>query len=100
MRLDVQGCVAVPATVTLPGTIASAAGGVGTVVPGTLLTVGMPVSSVRPVASVIANVRFWKHPPLVMTSNPPPFTSTGTPTRLTRSGKLTCTRYGGVPPKM
>ena len=58
------------AAVTAFGTIVSAGGG-GSAVPNTLLAVG-GVSTVRPAASVIANVRFVKHVPLVVIVNPPP----------------------------
>ena len=63
-----------------------AVGGVGVAVPGTLSTIGRPVVSVRPVASVTANVSPVKHEPLVITSKPPPFTGTGEPTSVTASG--------------
>jgi hypothetical protein len=51
-------------------------GGGGSAVPNTLLAVG-GVSSVRPAASVIANVRPVKHVPLVVIVKPPPLRCTG-----------------------
>ena len=58
--------------------------------PTTLLAVG-GVSSVRPDASVIANVSPVKQVPLVMIVNPPPLRKTGTPASVMAVGKFVAT---------
>ncbi len=70
--------------------VTTSAGGGGSAVPKTLSTVG-GVSSVRPAASVIANVRPVKHWPVGEMENPPPLTGTGEPKMLTAVGKLVWT---------
>src|SRR5881296_3323140 len=79
--------------------VMSSGGGGGAAVPTTLSTVG-GVRSVRPAASVIANVRPVKQVPLGITVNPPPLASTGIPTSVTAVGKFVTTVYGGVPPNI
>ena len=71
--------------------------GAGAAVPNTLLAVG-GVSSVRPAASVIANVNPVKHVPFVVIVNAPPLLNTDAPLMLIAVGKLVAIVYGGVPP--
>jgi hypothetical protein len=61
--------------------------GAGAAVPNAFVAVG-GVSSVRPAASVIANVRPVKHVPFVVIVNPPPLRCTGFPVIEMAVGKL------------
>ena len=52
----------------------------------------------RPIASTIVNVSGLTHAPLVIASNEPPEKLTVELTKITASGKVDETWYGGVPP--
>ena len=67
--------------------VTTIAAGAGAAVPNACVAVG-GVSSVRPVASVIANVRPVKHVPFVVIVKPPPLRCTGLPLIVIACGKL------------
>jgi len=76
-----------PAVQLCEAGLMTSAPGAGAAVPTTLLAVG-GVSSVRPAASVIANVSPVKQVPFVVIVNEPPLRCTGAPVMVIAVGKF------------